>query len=154
MDSDAFREALSNWATTVALAAVRDEGVVYGITLTSFTPVSVDPPAILISLGPSAAIVPFLELGTRLGVSLLTEAQGGMADDFADTFQVGPSPFSDGDIPLVEDALLGLHCTVRSIQVAPGRAIIVMVQVDDALVGGGLPLLYHQHGYRRLAGEE
>ncbi len=154
MDSDTFREALAHWATTVALAAVRDEGVVYGITVTSFTPVSADPPTVLISLGPSAAIVPFLEVGTRLGVSLLAEGQRGLAADFADTFQVGPSPFSDEDIPLVEDAMLGLHCTVRSIQVAPGRAIVVVAQVDEARSGGGLPLLYHQQGYRRLAPED
>ena len=154
MDSDAFREALSHWATTVVLAAVRDDGVVYGITVTSFTPVSADPPTVLISLGPGASVVPFLEPGTRIGMSLLTDAQQGMAADFADTFQVGPSPFSDEDIPLVKDALLGLHCTVRTIQFAPGRAIIVLAQVDEARVGGGLPLLYHQQGYRRLTPED
>ena len=57
-------------------------------------------------------------------------------------------------MPLVEDALLGLHCTVRSIQVAPGKAIIVLAQVDEARVGGGPPLLYHRQGYHRLAPED
>jgi len=151
---EAFREALSHWAATVTVVAVRDGGRVYGTTVTSFLPVSDDPARILVSLGPGAQVLPFLQEGAVFGVSFLGREQRRFASVFSDPYPVGPSPFPEDeeDAPLVQGAPVRLTCTVeRAIPVEGNR--LVLARVGGCAVdaeGEEAPLLYHRRHYRTL----
>lgn len=112
---EALKEAFARWASGVSIFAVREEGRVHALTVSAFIPVSVDPPLVLASLGPNAAALPYLDPGTRFGISLLTTGQKSLASRFADTLPVGPSPFPDSGTPLVDDALATLECEVHEL---------------------------------------
>lgn len=150
---DAFREALSHWSGAVTIVAVRDGPTVHATTVTSFFPVSADPPLVAISLGPNAQVLPWLDPGARFVVSFLGEDQRRLAAAHADSFPVGPSPFPEGD-PVVAGCVGALVCTVDAVHESGGGARIVVARVESAAEGtGGRPLLYHRREYRRLAPE-
>lgn len=150
-----FKEALSHWASTVTIVAVRDGRDVHATTVTSFFPVSLDPPLVAVSLGPGAQVLPWLDADATFAVSFLAEDQRALASRFADSFPVGPSPFPTDGAPVVVGATVGLVCTVRSVVSTEGGARLVLGRVDAVLAGtGGAPLLYHRRGYRGLPAEE
>ncbi|MEJ2217781.1 MAG: flavin reductase family protein [Gemmatimonadota bacterium] len=153
--SDAFREALSRWSTTVTIVAVRDGPAVHATTVTSFFPVSADPPLVAISLGAGAQVLPWLEEGARFVVSFLGEDQRRVASTHADAFPVGPSPFPDEGDPVVAGAVEALMCMVEAVHEAGAGARIVVARVVSTWEGAGdRPLLYHRRAYRKLAPEE
>lgn len=153
-DPDDFRDALARWAATVTIVAVRDGSEVHGVTVTSFVPVSAEPPRVLVSLGPNARVVPFLDEGTHFAVSLLDAGQRRVASDFADSFQVGPSPFAATGPPVVEGAVVALVCEVERLIEVAGGVRLVLARVEAVREPGGTePLVYHRREYRRLEGE-
>lgn len=151
---DDFRDALAHWASTVTVVAARDGSDVYATTVTSFFPVSADPPLVAVSLGTGAQVLPWLDPGARFAVSFLAEGQSRLASTFADSFPVGPSPFPPGGDPVVAGAVAGLICSVREMHVTEGDARLVLGRVEATVEGeGDGPLLYHRRTYRKLADE-
>lgn len=150
MNPDTFRDLLSHWASTVGVVAVRDDGRVHGTTITSFTPVSADPPAVLVSLGPNAQVVPFLTEGARYTVNLLNERQAGIAEVYADPYPVGPSPFPDRGDPVLGGALASMTCEVVEVVATVGGARLVVGRVSACQAGDGRPLLWYRRAPARL----
>ncbi|MEJ2185301.1 MAG: flavin reductase family protein [Gemmatimonadota bacterium] len=152
---DAWRDALSHWCSTVTVVAVRDGATVHATTVTSFFPVSADPPLVAISLGAGAQVLPWMKRGSRFVVSFLDEDQRREASTHADAFPVGPSPFPDEGDPVVAGAVEALMCMVEAVHEAGGGARIVVALVEDTREGAGdRPLLYYRRGYGKLAPEE
>lgn len=151
LSAEAFRDALARWAATVTVVAARDADDVHATTVTSFFPVSADPPLVAISLGPHAQVLPWLEPGGRFVVNVLAADQARLASSFADPFPVGPSPFpADGD-PVVAGCVTALLCSVQEVHGTKGGARLVVGRVEGTVDGGGSePLLYHRRRYRRL----
>jgi flavin reductase (DIM6/NTAB) family NADH-FMN oxidoreductase RutF len=146
--ADDFKESLSWWAATVCLVAVRDgDGPVYGTTVTSFAPLSADPPEVVICLGAGAQVLPFLDPGTPFVVNLLDRSQAALATRYADPYPVGPSPFPEEGDPVVGGALVSLSCRVRTVH-PEGATRIVVARVESTTgATGRSPLLW----YRRRA---
>lgn len=142
--ADALREALAAWPAGVTLVAVRAEGRVHALTVTAFMPVSLQPPLVLVSLGPNAAAAPYVAPGVELGISLLAAGQKGLASRFADTFPVGPAPFPATGAPLVEGALAGLVCRVSE-ALPRGDHLLVLAEVLDVRTGPEGPALAWRH---------
>jgi flavin reductase ActVB len=58
VSSEEFRRACGRFATGVAVASVADErGTAHGLTVSSFTSVSLDPPLLLICLGHEVTMI-------------------------------------------------------------------------------------------------
>jgi flavin reductase (DIM6/NTAB) family NADH-FMN oxidoreductase RutF len=151
MDADTFREMLSHWAATVGILAVRGDDRIYGTTITSFTPVATDPPLVLVSLGPQAQALPFLAEGTEYAINLLDETQAGLAQVYADSFPVGPSPFAETGPPTIAGALVTLSCVVTQVVPIDGGGRLVLGRVTEgARAGGRRPLLWHRRASTRL----
>lgn len=150
LSPELFREALSHWASTVTVVAVRDDARVYATTVTSFVPVSDEPARILVSLGPGAQVLPFLKEGAGFGVSFLGPEQRRLASVFADPFPVGPSPFPQEGVPLVEDAAVGLSCVVERVIPVEGNRLVLASVVGAEVDDSSEPLVYHRRGYRSL----
>lgn len=154
VEADAFKDALSQWASTVTIVAAREGSSVHATTVTSFFPVSADPPLVAVSLGASAQVLPFLRPERRFVVSFLSEDQRRLASVYADSFPVDPSPFPGEGDPVVRDAVMALICTVREMHPTESGARLVVGRVEDTVPGAGRPLLYQRRGYRKLDPEE
>jgi flavin reductase (DIM6/NTAB) family NADH-FMN oxidoreductase RutF len=147
----ALREAFACWATGVTIVAVRDGDRIHGVTVSAFMPLSLEPPLVLVSLGPNASALAYLDPGTLFAVSLLAAGQRGLATRYADSFPVGPSPFPEAGPPVVEGALAALVCSVEEVRQA-GDHHLVTGRVVEARTGGDDPALaYFRRAYREVA---
>ena len=147
---DAYRDALARWASGVSIVAVREGGSVHALTVSAFIPVSLEPPTVLVSLGPNAAVLPFLVPGTELGISLLAGDQQGLASRYADTFPVGPSPFRDDEPPIVRDCVAWVACEVEEM-LRRGDHTLVISRITAAGTGPDRPALtYFRRTYHSL----
>lgn len=150
VSEEIFKEALSYHAAGVTIVAVRDGEKVHATTVSSFMPVSASPPRVLVSVGGNAQVLPFLEEGGRFVVNLLGAAQRRLATVFADSFPVGPSPFSDTGEPEIPGALVSLRCRATTLMDTDG-GLLVVARVEDAHVRGNDAALVHfRRGYHSL----
>lgn len=147
---DALREALSRWASGVTIVAVRQEGQVHALTVSAFMPVSVDPPLVLVSLGPNASALPYLEPGTPFAISFLAADQRGLASRYADVMPVGPAPFADQGPPTIDAGVAALSCVVEDVRAA-GDHHLVIGRVEAATTGKAGPALgYYRREYQQV----
>jgi flavin reductase (NADH) len=151
IDRDTFRDALAAWASGVAVVACRTERRVVATTVSAFVSLSLEPPLILVAIGPNATVRPFLQPGQPFGVSVLSAGQRRLAMTFADPYPVGPDPFpAEGD-PLIPDCLLGMSCVVERVDDGGDHAIVIAA-VHEVQGGqyAGAPLIRYNRKYHAL----
>ena len=79
-----FRKACGRFATGVTIASVMDaKGTPHGLTVSSFTSVSLDPPLVLICLGHAVAAIHHFRSATHFAINVLAEDQRPLSDRFA-----------------------------------------------------------------------
>jgi 3-hydroxy-9,10-secoandrosta-1,3,5(10)-triene-9,17-dione monooxygenase reductase component len=154
VDAGDFRRAMGQFATGITVVTGRDsEGRPFGLTVNSFTSVSLSPPLVLFCLATRSELNAPLGLTRRYGVSVLSEAQEEWSTRFAtsgiDRFEGVEMVEGAQGLPLVPDALAWLECRVTDVH-AGGDHSIYVGEVLSLEVRPGRPLLYHASGYRRL----
>lgn len=146
--ADTLRESLAGWPAGVTIVAVRADGRLHALTVSAFLTISLEPPTVLVSLGPNASAAPYLDPGVEFGVSLLAGDQKAIASRFADTFPVGPSPFVEDGPPLVKDALAGLVCDVEEVLVRGDHRLVIGAVREVRPGRDGPALAWRHHEYR------
>lgn len=141
------------------VTACSAEGAPYGITIGSFTSVSLQPPLISFNVSEEANAFERLVSAERFAVHMLSRRQAPLAEHFADPdlplgrqfegvrWQDGP----DG-VPVLEGAQAVLHCRAH-VHFPAGDSTIVIGRVTGITRRGSVttgPLLYHQRGYRTV----
>jgi flavin reductase (NADH) len=146
-----FREAAAFWATGVAVLAAADGDHVEAITVAAFTPLSADPPLVLVCVGNGAAVLYVLEDAGRFTINLLAKEDRRAASDFAQRLQPAPGRFAPGADPVLRGALVSFVCTLRETHPG-GDHRVVVGQVVRIVMGDGDPdpLLYFGREYRTL----
>jgi flavin reductase (DIM6/NTAB) family NADH-FMN oxidoreductase RutF len=154
-----FRNALSQFATGVTVVTVeREPGSVFGMTANAFSSVSMSPMLILVCVEERAKILPHLHKKQKFGVSVLKQGQRAISEYFAQAVQHSEAEHRLGlryrwtteGIPVLEDSVLQLGCSVVAAHVA-GDHTIVIGKVEDAEIRGGEPLLFFRGEYRNIA---
>ena len=152
--SDEFRAALSRFASGVTVVTSRSEtGEQYGITVSAFCSVSLEPPLILVSIEKGVASHQALHESDAFVVNILGQGQDNISQHFA-----LPSPVEFEDmrtrtgidgIPVLEDALVSLECRLRHAYEGGDHTIFVG-EVENATIRDGDPLVYFHGNYRDL----
>jgi len=155
MSSDEFRRACGRFATGVTIAAATDrEGTPHGLTVNSFSSVSLDPPLILICLGHAATSIGIFRRATHFGISVLAAEQRALSERFArkgeDRFDGLEWHLGDTGVPLLAGVLAEIECAVTQ-RVTAGDHDIFIAEMVHGRVHRGDPLLYFAGKYRRLA---
>lgn len=154
---DQFRQVCGKFATGIVVATVMGEGRPHGVTVNSFTSVSLDPPLILFCLDRRAAILPHFQTAGHFAINILEEAQIEISGRFARTglerFEGVEWRAGATGVPVLEGTLAFLECALESIAEG-GDHVIVLGEVMRAGCRDGRPLLYFASGYRRLEAEE
>lgn len=149
VDPERFRELMASWPSGVTIVAYRDEARVVATTVTAFLSLSLEPPQVLVALGPNATVRPFLVPGASFGVSILAGDQRRLATIFADPFPVGAEPFPASGVPVLADALVALECSVASVVEATDHALITGA-VRSAAQRDAPPLIRYRRRYHAL----
>ncbi|HUQ94970.1 MAG TPA: flavin reductase family protein [Bryobacteraceae bacterium] len=150
-----FRRACGQFATGVAIAAVLDEaGNPHGLTINSFTSVSLEPPLVLICIDYRAAILQRFLRASHFGLSILKEDQretsnrfAGPVDDRFDGVQWHAGP---AGAPLLDGSLTTMECATRQV-VDGGDHAIFLAQVMGVDVSSGAPLLFFESCYQKVS---
>ena len=87
--SDAFRMAMRRVASTVNVISICVDGQPLGITATAMSPISMDPPSLLVCINRAAAVHAQMEDVTHFGVNVLHRDQEEIARMFADRTRQG-----------------------------------------------------------------
>ena len=154
ISKEEFRSALSRFASGVTVVTTKDSsGKLYGITVSAFCSVSLEPPLILICIEKDTGSHHAFEQSRAFVVNILREDQQHISDRFASPLddKFGEISYRSGieDLPVLEDALANLECRLRYSHEGGDHTIFVG-EVEKATVNGGEPLLYFHGNYRRF----
>lgn len=151
-----YRRCLSAYATGVAVVTVKDDAAgVVGLTINSFTSISLDPPLLLWSLGNASDRGAFFREADRFAINVLGAEDADFAAGCARRGNYCPDPdrIEPGDPPRVKGALTRLQClAVQRVPVADHLLIIAEVQAFETRDGDGL--IYFRSRYGRAATPE
>jgi flavin reductase (DIM6/NTAB) family NADH-FMN oxidoreductase RutF len=142
----AFRGCVGEFATGVTVVTAEHEGISAGMTLNSFTSVSLDPLLVLVSLGHGSRTLHATGASGRFAVSILKRGQQDVALDFSEPGAPFPATHVERDregFLSVSGAAAVLRCQVERIEAAGDHALVVGEVVSIAH-GGGEPLLFHR----------
>lgn len=152
-----FRHACGRFATGVTIASALDEcGIAHGLTVSSFTSVSLEPPLILICLGHEATMIDVFRRAFHFGISILREGDHALSQRFAtpgqDRFEGVAWRRGQTGVPLIDCALAALECKVHQRFIAGDHELLVG-RVVCTRVEDGAPLIHHAGRYRRLVSD-
>ncbi|HUF04922.1 MAG TPA: flavin reductase family protein [Aridibacter sp.] len=149
-----FRNALATFASgvTVVTAATPD-GKLYGLTVSAFCSVSLEPPLVLVCIEKTARCHDAFKVAERLVVNVLAEEQRQVSERFAtqleDKFEGMDYSLNENGTPVIEGAATVLECAVRE-SCEGGDHTIFILEVVNTQVTGKRPLLYFAGIYRTL----
>lgn len=157
LDSEQLRHAMRAWTTGVTVVTALHDGVQHGMTVNSFTSVSLEPPLVLISLQTKTRTHDLISKSGMFGMTILTDQQGGISDRFAgrsvdgdDRFAGVPTETLVSGAPLIKDGMAYLDCRVTQ-EVDLGANTLFIAEVMAARgEGEGQPLVYHNRSYWNL----
>lgn len=154
-----FKAALGSWAAGVTVVTTRAGNLVYGITASSFTSLSLDPPLVLVCIANSNKLAVMVQETQKFAVSILAHDQQEVSDYFAISGREPVEDFEDfGTIemhtgsPIISDAVAHLDCELDMAIVAGDHTIAVGRVLGAASNPKRQPLLYYRRAYRELTG--
>lgn len=146
-----LRTTFAQFATGVAVVAYEDESGTHGLTVNSFTSISLDPPLLLISIQKSSRSHSGL-LDKPFTVSVLADSHTDVARAFASRTRDGAPDWerSTGN-PLVHDAIGWFHCAPWARHDA-GDHTIVLGEVQRCGSRDGTPLVFYRGQLTGMSG--
>ena len=151
---EAFLRACAQFTTGVAITTVLDSsGAPHGMTVNSFTSVSLEPPLVLVCIDQKARIREHFLESEFFAINILRENQQSLSIRFArpgdDRFGAIEWYAGDTGVPLIPNALATLEC-VSVQRLETGDHTILIGEVVGAIRHEGRPLLYFSSSYRSL----
>jgi flavin reductase (DIM6/NTAB) family NADH-FMN oxidoreductase RutF len=146
-----FKRALSQFATGVCVVTGQEKNMRFGITISSFSSVSLSPPLILFSIDHRSKSHDFWTKARFFNVHILAQEQKELANRFAsqsqDKWQDLPISESIDNQPCLEDCLARLECSNFSVYPG-GDHSIILGQVSRVFIADEkAPLLYFRSRY-------
>lgn len=142
-----YRETVANFPSGVTVVTTRDSGEDFGLTVSAFTSLSLDPPMVLVSIDRKSKSHQHLVEGAPIGISVLAAGHTDVAVQFArhvdDRFAgINIVRRGEQDIPFVGDAAAWFLGDVCDRYVGGDHIIITVAVRECGWHDGGRPLLY------------
>lgn len=152
-----YRAALASFATGVTVVTTSHERQPYGLTVSAFCSVSLDPPMVLVSLRQSSHTFSVIRQSAVFGVNILAAEQQPLASRFArkdrssKTFADIPHHVGVTHAPLIDEALARIECRVVATYPGGDHALLLGQVVAIELrteAPASEPLLYYRAAFR------
>jgi flavin reductase (DIM6/NTAB) family NADH-FMN oxidoreductase RutF len=159
LSASEFRHAVGRFATGVTVVGTVDDDVRYGMTVNSFTSVSLDPLLVLFCCERDSSLHEPILRSAVWGVSVLGAEQQEDAAWFAKRGLAGEDQFADRETtrgavtgsPLLTHALAWFECRTWASYDGGDHTILVGEVVDLAVADEDRPLLYFRSQYKTTA---
>ncbi len=163
MDNDArflpelLRQSMRHWVAGVTVVSSQYGELRHGMTVNSFTSISLDPPLVTVTLANDTRTHALVEQAGWFGVSILSELQQELSDRFAGRIPEGGDRFAGvevveraGRVPLISGSLAGFECRVVH-RFPMAHSTLFIGQVEDVWHGSEeQPLVYWNRKYHRM----
>ena len=156
--ADAFKRVLSRWPSGVSVVTTNHEGLLYGLTVSSFSSLSLDPPLVLVCLHNENRMPDMIRDSGGFAVSILGEEQQAASNYFARPGREPTTAFTEIDgqwtewnQPVVKGALAHLVCQLHAL-IPQGDHTITIGRVVGTHHREGSPLVYFDRAYRSVTG--
>ena len=157
LDSETLRRAMRAWTSGVTVVTASHAGERYGMTVNSFTSISLEPPIIAVTLRKLTHTHALVEGSGEFAITILSVDQGSLSDRFAgkipdvtDRFEGVETEKLLLEAPLIKGGMAYFNCrVVNAIPVGENTlflAEVVAVQGE----GEGDPLVYHNRVFWKL----
>ena len=154
ISADEFRAVMRHWTASVAILTSSDRGDTHGMTITSFTSISVEPALVSVSVSKSTRTLERIDKSGWFGVTILSEDQQWIAERFAgkdagllnrfdniDTFTLR------SEAPLINNGLAFFDCSVIY-RYEMEHSILLIARVEAVEHGKSAePLIYTDRQY-------
>lgn len=157
LDSEQLRRAMRAWTTGVSVLTAAHDGQQFGMTVNSFSSVSLEPPLVSVTLRKLTHTYDLVEKSGEFAVTILAADQGNLSDRFAgkfpnitDRFDGVPTERLLIDAPLLRGGIAYFNC--RVIHTIPyGENTLFIAEVIAVRgEGAGEPLVYHNRVFWKL----
>lgn len=157
LDPEKLRHAMRAWTTGVAIVTAIYEDQQYGMTVNSFTSISLEPPLITVALKQLTHTHELIVKSGMFSVTILAHSQKELSDRFAGKLPNITNRF-DGvqietislDSPVFKNGIAYFDCRVVSSMPVGENTLFVAEVLDARGEGAGEPLVYHNREYWKL----
>lgn len=155
--SEELKKVMRGWASGVAIITCVDGDSRQGMTVSSFTSVSVDPPAITVSLANSTRSKQAIEMSGFFAINILPKTCQDLADRFAGRSGDQEDRFRGVDVktgahrlPILVCATAWLVCRVIHTYDFNESTLFVAEVMTCEKVNESAPLVYYDREYQEL----
>ncbi|MHB1119039.1 MAG: flavin reductase family protein [Bellilinea sp.] len=157
VSAEMLRHAMRHWTTGVTVVTSCFETQRQGMTVNSFTSISLEPPLVTVTLAAGTRTQNMVERSGVFGVTMLSEGQADLSDRFAGRTP-GEEDRFDGletfelvsGVPLLQDGLVSLDCRVVHRYPTVSSILYIAEVVAIRHTSEGRPLVYHNRLYHKL----
>lgn len=155
IEKRAFRDAMGCFATGICVAsAFAADGKPVGVTVNSFSSVSLDPPLVLFCIDRKAESAPAFQQAAGFALSILAEDQKEISANFAvapmaTRWDGMPMAIWESGAPVLTGGLATLDCALHAVHDG-GDHLIIVGRVLRLESRQGSPLLYYRGAYTTL----
>ena len=156
-DPEELRTAMRQWATGVTIVSAQHNGRRHGMTVSSFTSVSLDPPLVLVSLEQVTKTHKLLIQEAYFGVTILDQSQRDLSNRFAGRITERSDRFRDletftlvSGAPLLARGLAWFDCHMVATYKAGNHTVFIGEVLAVKSIDAGTPLIYYDRDYRSL----
>lgn len=145
------------WTTGVAVLMSAHEDQVYGMTINSFTSLSVDPPLVTVVVKNDTLLFDLITKSRAFSVTLLSSEQKELADNLAGKLHgaermasIETQTLTSGT-PALTGGMAWLDCRVVHTYAAGANTLFIAEVAKVYVHSTENPLVYHDRGYHQLA---
>ncbi|HEY3311901.1 MAG TPA: flavin reductase family protein [Anaerolineales bacterium] len=157
VESELLRQAMRFWVTGITVVTAAHGKIQHGMTVSSFTSVSLTPAQVLISLAQNTRTHDLIMRSHHFGISILDSTQEDLSDRFAGRVPDDLDRLTGLDTikltsgtPLLKYALAQIDCHVVTTLGSGTHTIFIGEVLSAQSDGGGDPLVYYNRGYQRI----
>ncbi len=157
IDPQSFRAAMAQWASGVTVVTSVHKGQRVGITASSFSSVSLEPPRVLICVAKRLYTHQILLESKIFAVNILTAEQkewgmrfAGLLPEDGDRFVDIETSSAETGAPLLPGVLGWVDCRLVSVHDEGDHSIFVGEVVAAGAADEGNPILYYHRQWRKL----
>ena len=152
-----FKEVMRRWVTGVAILTCGSREVRHGMTVSSLTSISVQPPVVALTMNNSTRTKYLVDETGFFAINLLSEGQQALADRFAGRVSDSEDRFHDllvfyGECgaPMLTEAAAWLECKVVHKYAMPETTLYVGEVLNSRMVENQPPLVYFNRDYHKI----
>jgi len=157
IDPEQLRHAMRAWTTGVTVVTATHARQQYGMTVNSFTSISLDPPLVSITLKQLTHTHDLVEKSGEFAITILSANQGHLSDLFAGKISDTKDRFAGVETetllinaPLLKGGMAYFNCRVQSSIVIGENTLFIAEVVATQGEAEGSPLVYHNRVFWKL----